>query len=85
MFYRIPTDPRPEVSLTGHIRYREGWSDELCHRANVLLFIRSGTFRYEFEDGSNSIDTDRFVWFKAGSAGSALEDGMIRTRIFGNE
>ncbi len=52
MFYRIPTDPRPEVSLTGHIRYREGWSDELCHRANVLLFVRSGTFKYEFEYGT---------------------------------
>lgn len=53
MYYRIQTDPRPEVSLVGHIRYRAGWSDSYRHRENILLFIRSGTFRYDFGDGSS--------------------------------
>jgi len=51
MFYRIPIDSPPYVSLAGHIRYREGWSGEYCHRDNILLYIRAGSFRYEFGDG----------------------------------
>lgn len=53
MFYKLTVVPAPEVSLVGHIRYRAGWNGSYRHRENILLYIRSGGFRYDFEDGQS--------------------------------
>ena len=69
MFYRLRISPEPEVSLVGHIRYRAGWSDSYRHRENILLYIRSGSFRYDFEDGrSYSVSGGGCHLIPAGSA-----------------
>ena len=69
MFYRLRISPEPEVSLVGHIRYRAGWSDSYRHRENILLYIRSGSFRYDFEDGrSYSVSGGGCHMIPAGSA-----------------
>ena len=69
MFYRLRISPEPEVSLVGHIRYRARWSDSYRHRENILLYIRSGSFRYDFEDGrSYSVSGGGCHMIPAGSA-----------------
>lgn len=48
MFYRISIQKIPDVRKIGHIRYRSGWSDSYEHKWDVLIFVVSGEFTYDF-------------------------------------
>ena len=48
MFYRISIQKMPDVRKVGHIRYQSGWSDSYEHKWDVLIFLRSGEFIYDF-------------------------------------
>ncbi|MCQ2428344.1 MAG: helix-turn-helix domain-containing protein [Clostridia bacterium] len=53
MIYRIPVGRLPDISMVGHLKYRNGWSADYCHRYNVIFYIHSGEFRYDFSDGKS--------------------------------
>jgi AraC-like DNA-binding protein len=48
MFYRVSMQKLPEVRKVGHIRCRSGWSNSYEHRWDVLIFVVSGEFIYDF-------------------------------------
>ena len=48
MFYRVSMQKIPDVRKIGHLRYRSGWSDSYEHKWNVLIFVLSGEFTYDF-------------------------------------
>lgn len=52
MIYRLAVSPLPDIVMVGHIKYRNGWFCDYCHRKNVFIFVLSGAFDYEFENGS---------------------------------
>ena len=51
MIYRLKIAPLPDVITVGHIKYRHGWFCEYCHKMNVLIYVLSGEFIYDFADG----------------------------------
>ncbi len=48
MIYRVPMLSLPDARKVGRIRYANGWSDEYCHKRNILIFVCSGRFVYTF-------------------------------------
>ena len=48
MFYRVSIQQMPDVRKVGHLRYRSGWSNSYKHKWDVLIFVLSGEFIYDF-------------------------------------
>lgn len=71
MFYRVSIQKMPDVRKVGHIRYQSGWSDSYEHKWDVMIFVLSGEFIYDFGTRRVKLTAGMHLLIPAGTAYTA--------------
>ncbi len=68
MLYRLSVAPLPDVTMVGHIKYQHGWFCDYCHKMNVLIYVLSGNFIFDFADAHHvSVLSGAYIIIPAGT------------------
>lgn len=75
MIYKITLSAFPEIRRIGHLRHRNGFSEDYCHRSNILIYVLGGNFVYSLPRHTVTLTGGDHLLIPAGTPYNATVKG----------